>query len=282
MTLLVFGKTGQVATELRRQADVVALGRTEVDLSVSAACAAAIETYCPQAVINAAAYTGVDGAEEEAELAFLINGEAPGAMAVAAAHLGIPFVHLSTDYVFDGSGEKPWKPSDPVAPLGVYGASKLEGERAVLAAGGNSVVLRTSWVFSAHGSNFLKTMLRLSETRDRLTVVSDQIGGPTPASGIAAACLEIVAQLRNGRGVPGLYHFAGLPNVSWANFAREIFRTSGRNVKVADIPSSEYPTPAARPCNSRLDCSGFEEAFAIARPDWRESATQIVRELSAA
>ena len=282
MTLLVFGRTGQVATELQRQAEVVALGRPEMDLSDPDACAIAIEAHRPEAVINAAAYTAVDGAEEEAELAALINGKAPGAMAVAAARLGVPFVHLSTDYVFDGSGEKPWRPSDPVAPLGAYGASKLEGERAVLAAGGNAVVLRTSWVFSAHGSNFLKTMLRLSETRDRLTVVSDQVGGPTPASAIAAACLNIVAQLQNGRGVPGLYHFAGLPNVSWANFARDIFRTTGRNVEVVDIPSSEYPTPAARPRNSRLDCSELEKAFGIARPDWRTDVTQIVWELNAA
>lgn len=280
MTLLVFGKTGQVATELRRQADVVALGRDDADLSDPDACSRAIETYRPEAVINAAAYTAVDKAEEDALLAKLVNGEAPEAMAIASSYLGIPFVHLSTDYVFDGSRDRPWKPSDPVAPLGIYGSSKLSGERAVLATEARAVVLRTSWVFSPYGSNFLKTMLRLAKTHDDLRIVADQIGGPTPASAIADTCLRVVSQLKSGRGAPGLYHYAGTPDVSWAGFAREIFRVAGYNVEVTDIPSSEYPTPAKRPLNSRLDCSTFEQTFEIERPDWRESIIQIVKELT--
>ncbi|WP_299681841.1 dTDP-4-dehydrorhamnose reductase [uncultured Roseobacter sp.] len=279
--LLVFGRTGQVATELQAQApEAVCLGRAEADLSDPAACAAAIRERAPAAVINAAAYTAVDRAEEEEDLATTVNGAAPGAMAEACAAQGIPFVHISTDYVFDGTGTRPWLPDDPVAPLGAYGRSKLSGERAVAAAGGAYVVLRTSWVFSAHGQNFLKTMLRLAQTRDQLSVVDDQIGGPTPAAAIAAACLEICAALRAAPGKAGTYHFSGAPDVSWAGFAREIFTQSGAGVTVRGIPSSDYPTPAPRPLNSRLDGSALAAHFGIQRPDWRAAVRTIVKELT--
>ena len=279
MNILVFGKTGQVATELQARADVTALGRDQADLSDPATCAAAIRTHAPDVVINAAAYTAVDKAEEEEACATVVNGDAPGAMARECAAMGIPFLHVSTDYVFPGGGEVPWAPTDPVAPLGAYGRSKLAGERAVVAAGGRAAILRTSWVFSAHGNNFVKTMLRLSETRDALSIVNDQIGGPTPARDIAAACHNIAQTLVSEPDKGGFYHFAGAPDVSWADFAREIFAQAALNCEVTDIPSSAYPTPATRPMNSRMDCSSLETVFGIERPSWQDGLTTILQTL---
>ncbi|MEL7393042.1 MAG: dTDP-4-dehydrorhamnose reductase [Pseudomonadota bacterium] len=275
--ILVFGKTGQVAQELARlDPGARFLSRTDADLAAAEACAAAIHTIAPEAVINAAAWTAVDAAEDNRDAAFALNGTAPGAMARACAELGIPFVHISTDYVFDGSGDTPWRPDDPTAPLSAYGASKLAGEEAVRTAGGLHAILRTSWVFSAHGGNFVKTMLRLSETRDHLTIVADQVGGPTPADAIAAACLEIVRQLEAEPSKTGTYHFSGAPDVSRADFARAIFVESGTDVTVEDVPTRAYPAPAVRPLNSRLDCRTTTAAFGIARPDWREALGEIL------
>lgn len=282
MNILVFGKTGQVARELQARAHVTALGRDEADLSDPGACAAAIALHAPDVVINAAAYTGVDAAETDRTQAELVNAQAPEAMAQTCASLGIPLVHISTDYVFPGSGEIPWKPVDAVAPLGAYGATKLAGEEAVRAAGGVHVILRTSWVFSAHGSNFVKTMLRLSETRDALNVVGDQIGGPTPADDIAAACLEIADQLCANPDKSGTYHFAGAPDASWCGFAQAIFARARRDVAVTGISTSDYPTPAVRPLNSRLDCSTTTTCFGIARPDWRAGLDRVLKDLGAA
>ena len=280
MTVLVFGTTGQVATALRAQAPVTALGRAQADLSDPAACAAAIHAHRPRAVINAAAHTAVDRAESEEDLATIINADAPGAMARACAALGIPFVQISTDYVFTGDGTRPWQPDDPTGPLGAYGRSKLAGEQAVRAAGGTHAILRTSWVVSAHGSNFLKTMLRLGATRDRLTVVSDQIGGPTSARAIAAACLTIADQLAADPRKTGTYHLAGTPATSWADFARAIMDGAGLPCTIEDIPTSAYPTPARRPHNSRLDCTTTRAAFAVSQPDWRMDLPRILRDLA--
>jgi dTDP-4-dehydrorhamnose reductase len=279
MTVLVFGATGQVARELARLDGVHCLDRAAADLSDPAACAAAIRMHAPAAVINAAAYTAVDRAEEEEPLARVINAEAPGAMAADCASLGIPFVQISTDYVFDGSGTRPWRPEDPTGPLGAYGRTKLAGEAAVAAAGGPHAILRTSWEVSAHGSNFVKTMLRLGAARDRLTVVADQVGGPTPARDIAAACLRIAKTLVSEPEKGGIHHFAGAPDVSWAEFARAIMGQAGLACEIVDIPSRDYPTPAMRPANSRLDCTGFEAAFDMKRPDWRAGLTRILQDL---
>jgi dTDP-4-dehydrorhamnose reductase len=281
MKVLVFGQSGQVARELVARGEgvsILSLPRSEADLSNPAACAAIISDTNVDAVINAAAYTAVDKAEEEETLATVINGDAPGAMARAAADRGIPFLHVSTDYVFDGSGETPWCEDDPVAPLNAYGRSKLAGEEAVRAAGGHHAILRTSWVFSAHGANFVKTMLRLSETRDALGVVSDQVGGPTPADAIATALLGMARQMADGQ-AGGTYHFGGQPPVSWAGFAREIFERAGRQVTVSDIPTSDYPTPAQRPLNSRLDCGALQRDFGIEAPDWRAGLDRVLRAL---
>lgn len=286
MRLLVIGRTGQLATELARRAGdglaITTLGRETVDLSrpeeARAAVTAALEAGGVDAVINAAAYTAVDRAESEEALALAVNGDAPGAMAQAAAARGVPFLHVSTDYVFDGSGTAPWQPTDPVGPLGAYGRSKLEGERQVANAGGPHVILRTSWVFSAHGANFVKTMLRLGRERPRLTIVADQVGGPTAAGDIADALIAMARGLIADPALAGVYHFAGAPDVSWADFAREIFAQAGLTPEVADIPSSAYPTPAARPANSRMDCATLA-AFGLTRPDWRVSLSHVLEEL---
>ncbi|MDK3020790.1 dTDP-4-dehydrorhamnose reductase [Pseudodonghicola flavimaris] len=277
--VLVFGQTGQVARELARHAGVTCLSRAEADLTAPEACDAAIRAHGPRAVINAAAYTAVDRAESEPALAHLINAATPGTMARTCADMGIPFVQISTDYVFDGSGEAPWRPEDPTAPLNTYGRSKLAGERAVIAAGGAHAVLRTSWVVSAHGSNFVKTMLRLGKTRDSLNVVADQIGAPTPARDIAAACLTIAEALIARPEAAGVYHLAGAPDTSWAGFARETFDQAGIACRVEEIPTSAYPTPAARPGNSRLDCATLETVFGLARPDWRQGLHAILHDL---
>ena len=279
--ILVFGQSGQVATELKRiLPDAVFLSRQEADLANPAACAAAIAEHRPAAVINAAAYTAVDKAESDEETALNVNATAPAAMARAAAGLGIPFVHISTDYVFAGTGDKPFSPDDPTAPLGAYGRTKLAGEQLVARAGGPFAILRTSWVFSAHGGNFVKTMLRLAESRDSLTIVADQIGGPTSARAIALACKVMAEQLINNPEKSGIYHFSGAPDTSWADFARAIFEMAGRAVTVTDIPTSDYLTPATRPLNSRLDCSALS-TFGLARPDWRADLADVLHELGA-
>jgi dTDP-4-dehydrorhamnose reductase len=279
MTILVFGKTGQVATELRLQAEVLSLSRGGADLSNPAECADRILEIRPDVVINSAAYTAVDKAEEEEELATVINGFAPTAMANAAAELGIPFLHVSTDYVFDGTGQGAWKPGDPTGPLGAYGRSKLAGEIGISAAGGNHAILRTSWVFSAHGNNFLKTMLRLGSERSQLNIVADQIGGPTPAATIAATLLKMSKIMRKNGKLGGVYHYSGAPDTSWADFAREIFAQNGLSAEVGDIPTSEFPTPAKRPANSRLDCTSLVEVFGIERPNWREGIADVLKQL---
>jgi dTDP-4-dehydrorhamnose reductase len=281
MRLLVFGRTGQVATELARIAPhATFLGRDAADLADPPACAAAIAAHRPDAVINAAAWTAVDRAESEEAAARAVNADAPGAMAGACATLGVPFVHISTDYVFDGTGTAPFTPLAPTGPLGAYGRTKLAGEAAVRTSGATHAILRTSWVFSAHGANFVKTMLRLSDTRDRLTVVADQTGGPTPAAAIAQACLTMAAHLARDPGASGTYHFSGAPDVTWADFARTIFAASGRTTQVADIPTSDFPTPARRPANSRLDCTTTHTTFGIPRPDWHAGLAAVLKDLA--
>lgn len=276
--ILVFGRTGQVARHLQALADVTALGRAEADLTDPEACAAAIGRVAPAAVINAAAWTGVDTAEDHEAEARLVNAKSPGAMARACAAQGIPFLHVSTDYVFDGTGTRAWRETDLPAPRNAYGRTKLTGERAVAAAGGRHVILRTAWVFSAHGTNFVKTMLRLAQSRTALRVVDDQIGGPTPAADIAATLLHMTHALQDGH-AGGLYHYAGAPAVSWAGFARETFTRAGRAVHVDGIPSADYQTRTARPLNSRLDCAQLSTDFGIMPPDWKAGLSAVLKAL---
>ena len=277
--ILVFGKTGQVATELQHFDDVLALGRDQADLLDPSACVRAIRDLAPLSVINAAAYTEVDKAEEDEELATIINGDTPTAIAQACAELQIPFVHISTDYVFEGSGKVPWEPGDATTPQNAYGRSKLAGEEGILGSGATYAILRTSWVVSAHRANFIKTMLRLSETRDTVSVVADQIGGPTPAHDIARACVMIATQLQKDPSKSGTYHYSGAPDVSWAGFASEIFVQAARPVAVTPIQTVAYPTPAKRPLNSRMDCSMTNTTFGIEQPDWRIELKAILKEL---
>lgn len=278
--ILVFGKTGQIATALHRlRPDAQFLGRDEADLVAPENCARLIRHHAPTAVINAAAYTAVDRAEDEPALAAVINAQAPAAMARACADLDIPFVHVSTDYVFDGRGTAPFAPAHPAAPLNTYGRTKLEGENQIRAIGGRYVILRTSWVFSAQGRNFVKTMLELSRTRAALTIIDDQIGGPTPARALAAASLTIADQLTRDAGKAGTYHFSGTPDLSWCDFAKAIFKASGRAIRVTPIPTRSYPTAAQRPLNSRLECQSTADSFGLARPDWQHDLGDILNEL---
>ena len=277
MKILVFGKTGQVASELQRQADVIPLDRTQADLSDPAACAAIVRNSDADVIINAAAYTAVDQAEANESLAITINAAASTEIAKAAATRGLPFLHISTDYVFDGLGNTARAPEEPTAPINAYGRSKLAGEQGVIAAGGTYAILRTSWVFSAHGANFVKTMLQLGKERSALNIVDDQIGGPTPAADIAATLLKMAEQLRHDNS--GTYHYAGTPDVSWKDFATEIFLQASLPVEVSGIPTSSYPTPAERPLNSRLDCTAMQNMFGIPQPNWRAGLTKVLQDL---
>lgn len=287
MRLLVFGKTGQVAREL---ADLCAeegvtaefLGRDVADLGNPVQCAARIASAEADIVINAAAYTAVDRAESEPELARTINAEAPAAMAAMAHLRAMPFLHISTDYVFDGTGSKPWREDDPTAPQSVYGATKLAGERGVAESGGAHAILRTAWVFSAHGANFVKTMRRLASERDALNIVEDQIGGPTPAASIAAALLKMARAFHGGNGVSGVFHFAGAPSTTWADFAGAIFANQPDAPVINRIPTRLFPTPAKRPENSVLDCRKIAETYGIAQPDWHHGLAQVLQKLEAA
>jgi dTDP-4-dehydrorhamnose reductase len=275
--ILVFGRTGQVAREIQHLGQVQALGRDIADLSYPESCVAAIYAHRPRAVINAAALTGVDLCEEQEELALTINSVAPSAMAQSCATLNIPLIHISSDYVFDGSGCHPFSPKDDTAPQNVYGHSKLKGEQGILDSGCNYVILRTSWVFSNHGSNFVKKILQSSENCNELNVIVDQVGGPTPARAIAVACLKIVDQILVNPGKSGIYHFSGTPNVSWCDFARVILMEAGRKVQVNGLLTCDYPTQASRPLNSQLDCSFTEETFNLIRPNWRLDLANIIK-----
>ncbi len=199
-----------------------------------------------------------------------------GELGKAAAEIGAVFLHISTDYVFDGRGDAPFAPDAPTAPLSVYGASKRAGEIAVMAASGVAAILRCSWVFSPYGGNFVKTMLRLAQSRDALSIVSDQIGGPTPARAIAEALLRMGEVLRTQPDLAGMYHLSGAPDISWAEFAEAIFAQSGHQVTITPIPTTDYPTPATRPLNSRLDCRSTLSAFGISRPSWRAYLPDVI------
>lgn len=288
MRLAILGMNGQVASELQRRVpDGVTIdvyGRDQVDFSEPWQIDRAIAASTADAVINAVAYTAVDKAESDEDLAFTVNETAVRHLGQACAAKSIPLVHISTDYVFPGTGDTPWKPEDATGPLGVYGASKLAGEIALAESGARHVTLRTSWVFSAFGKNFVKTMLYLGAERansgEPLTIINDQFGGPTPAAGIADACFAVSRALVGGH-PGGTYHFSGAPDVTWAGFAREIFQQSGLDAKVVDIPTSAYPTPAERPLNSRLDCRSLEADFGIERPDWRQALKDVLKDIVA-
>jgi len=296
MRILLTGATGQVGWELARSlqplGDVVACDRRRADLSMPATLAGLVETVAPQVVVNAAAYTAVDRAEQESGLAEVINADAPAALAAAARRAGALLVHYSTDYVFDGGATGPRDERAPVAPVNAYGCSKLAGERAIGEAGGDWLVLRTSWVYASRGSNFVKTMLRLGAERESLRVVADQLGAPTSARLIADATAQVVRQALDERAqmrfASEVLHLCAAGETTWHGFAQAIFDgwrslAGGDALRVREIvpiPSSDYPTPAARPLDSRLDCSRLRERYGLRLPGWQAGLALVLRELA--
>jgi dTDP-4-dehydrorhamnose reductase len=284
--LLIFGKTGQVACELARTqwpkgSSLIQLGRAECDLADAVAAGRAISDTRPEFVVNAAAYTAVDRAESEPELARRVNRDAPAAMAKACDEIGAILIHLSTDYVFDGKKHGAYVEDDAVAPLSVYGRTKAEGEAAVRDFSDKHVILRTSWVFAVHGSNFVHTMLRLAVERRELRVVCDQRGTPTGARDIAGAIAAIIDSISRGKEAGGTFHFTSSEPTTWHDFARAIFELSGRPTKLVPITTAEYPTPARRPLNSVLDCGRLVREYGIGQPSWRQALASVLAETGA-
>ena len=291
MRIVVTGSKGQVATSLLERAgpklEVAALGRPAFDLADRAAVIAGLEAARPDVIVNAAAYTAVDKAEAEEAEAHRVNGEGAGHVAEAAERLGVPLLHLSTDYVFDGALDRPYREDDPTGPTGAYGRSKLAGEKAVAAACENSVILRTAWVYSPFGANFVRTMLRLNETRDEVGVVADQRGNPTSALDIADGLIAVAARVRDDSSpaLRGVFHMTGSGEGTWADFAETVFREAAargrRQTRVKRIATADYPTPARRPLNSRLDNEKLARVYGLSLPDWRGSVAACCARLLA-
>lgn len=287
MKALLFGANGQVGTELRAawgDGELLALTQKECELNDPDAIRAVIRRNPSEIILNAAAYTAVDRAETEPDAAFAINAKAPEVMAEEAKKTGALLVHYSTDYVFDGTKQDPYVERDPPHPLNAYGKSKLEGERNIQASGARYLILRTSWVFSPYGQNFVKTMLRLGAERDRLRVVDDQVGSPTSAAAIARATVRILKAGILREELLGLYHMTASGSTSWCGLARAIFQRARleREPAVEAIRSEEYPTPAQRPKNSRLSNDQFATAFGFRLPDWREQLGETLNTLTSA
>lgn len=285
MKILIIGQHGQVSRHLQHSlADVGelrVLGRDALDLSQPGNLLAKVLAEQPDLIINAAAHTAVDQAESEADLAHTINATAPGLLAEAAAELGVPLIHYSTDYVFDGSHSAPYTEQDAPNPLSVYGASKLAGEQAIQAAGGEHLILRTSWVYSQYGRNFLLTMHKLLQEREELRIVADQIGAPTWAGSIAHSTRQLIERWRDGQpGTWGVYHLTASGETSWFGFAQAIgaqLTAQGKPcARLEPIPTSAYPTPATRPLNSRLDCSKLQREWGVSQPDWQQALLECL------
>ena len=299
MKILVFGPTGQVGWELQRAlaplgelvlADRHQAGGLHADFSHPEGLAATVRAVRPDVIVNAAAHTAVDKAESEPALAQALNADAPGVLAREAAALGATLLHYSTDYVFDGSGDQARDEAAATAPLSVYGRTKLDGERQIQASGCRHLILRTSWVYAARGGNFAKTMLRLAAEREALNVIDDQVGAPTGADLIADVSAHALRGLQARPELSGLYHLVAGGETSWHGYARHVIewaRANGRPVKVAadavrPIPTSQYPTPATRPLNSRLDTRRLQQAFGLTLPHWRQGVDRMLQELPVA
>jgi len=284
--ILISGQHGQVSRELQKSladlGDLLVLGRDQLDLSQPESIRAKVRELKPDLIVNAAAHTAVDQAESEPELAFAINATSPGVFAEEAARLNIPLIHYSTDYVFDGSKTTPYTEQDATNPLGVYGSSKLAGEQAIAAVGGEHLILRTSWVYSLHGRNFLLTMQRLLQEREELRIVADQIGAPTWAGTIAHSTRLLIERWRDGRaGDWGTYHLTASGETSWFGFAQaigeQLVKQGKRCARLEPIPSSAYPTPATRPLNSRLDCSQLQREWNVQQPEWQHALLECLQ-----
>jgi dTDP-4-dehydrorhamnose reductase len=300
LRILLTGVNGQLGGDLlpllQPFGNVMAPLRSALDLSDAPAIRRFVQQVRPDWIINPAAYTAVDKAESEPELAYAINAEAPRALGEEAAQLGIPVIHFSTDYVFDGSGTKPWVESDATGPLGIYGASKLAGERALAATGAAHLIFRTSWVYSSRGKNFLLTILRLAQQKDEMRIVDDQHGAPTWSRDLARMVVHVMRALSDQKissgpsasetiqRVKGIYHAAGSGETTWFGFAQEFLRLAAaarpgtKFARLVPITTSEYPTPARRPPNSRLDCSRLQQVFGFAMPPWQDSAATVLSE----
>jgi dTDP-4-dehydrorhamnose reductase len=288
MRIAVTGKQGQAVQSLMRRGaekgvEIIAVGRPEMDLADPSSVAAVFSLVHPDVIVSAAAYTAVDRAESEPDLAFAVNAAGAAAVAEAAARIGVPVIHISTDYVFSGDKASAYTEEDMTGPISVYGRSKLAGEQAVAAANPNHVILRTAWVYSPFGANFLKTMLRLSETRDHLSVVADQTGCPTSALDVAEAILAIASRLVTdpASSLRGTFHLTGSGEASWADFAEEIFaelhKSGGKSIRVERITTADYPTPAKRPANSRLSGDKLASIYGIRLPDWKQSMRIVMQ-----
>ena len=291
MRVLIAGARGQVGNELLRLAPsgfhAHGLSSLELDIANAAQVAKVVEDYQPQLIINAAAYTAVDKAESESERAWAVNRDGVAHLALAAERLGIPLLHISTDYVFAGDACVPYRETDPVGPSGIYGASKLGGEAMLAANCSRHLILRTSWVFGAHGNNFVKTMLRLGREREELSVVADQHGCPTSAASIARALWALAVHYREHGALQwGLYHYSGTPACTWHEFALEIFRQAHELQLLERVPvvhaiaTADYPTPASRPAWSVLDCSKLQATHDIPQPDWRVELRSVLQGLA--
>jgi dTDP-4-dehydrorhamnose reductase len=283
--ILVTGANGQLGRELQQLSsryplfDFVFLSRTELALEDPAAISDAFTNHQPDFCINCAAYTAVDKAESEQELAFKVNGAAPGQLAKISLEHNCQFIHISTDYVFDGLASTPYKEEDAVNPQGVSGSSKLEGEKEVMRLNPKTIIIRTSWVYSEYGKNFVKTMLKLMSEKEQISVVNDQVGSPTYAADLAEAIMQIVSNPKAAQSNPGIYHFSNEGVISWYDFAVAINELSGSKCRVNAIPTSQYPTPAKRPAYSVLDKTKIQEMFSIELKDWKESLLVCLKKL---
>ena len=291
MKLFITGAQGQVGSELvslanKKGYEIFAASRSELDITQSNNVLESITHFQPDIVVNAAAYTAVDKAEEEQALAYAINSDGAKNLALACSNLNIPLFHISTDYVFDGSKKEPYSEIDEVSPLGIYGLSKYTGEEVIRQQMQHYIILRVAWVFGAQGNNFVKTMLRIGKEREQLNVVNDQFGGPTPAKNIAETLIALAELYYKKKNLEwGIYHYCGKAKTSWYDFAKEIFSQASKSglltkeVKVNPIPTSEYPTPAARPENSMLNCTKINETFGIKMPNWSVALNEVLTDL---
>lgn len=303
LRILLTGASGQVGGDLlpmlQSMGAVIAPTRADLDLANAQAIRTFVRDVKPDWIINPAAYTAVDKAESEPEIAYAINAEAPRALALEAAQLSIPLIHFSTDYVFDGSGTRPWVEDDPTAPLGIYGASKLAGEQALAGSGAAHFIFRTSWVYSSIGKNFLLTILRLAQQKEELRIVDDQNGAPTWSRDLARMVVHVMSDVERRsreeqtsidqvvRSLPRIYHAAGGGATTWFGFAEEFLRQAGkarpdsRFARLVAIPSSAYPTPARRPSNSRLNCERLRQTFGVSMPPWQDATAAVIAEVLA-
>ncbi len=283
MKVLLFGKNSQVGLTLLKHKpkliNLISINSSEVDFLNASDIASCIFNLKPDFIINAAAYTDVENAELNQDEAFNINANAPEIIAIEAKKINVPLLHISTDYVFDGTGVMPWKPEDKVNPINVYGKSKCDGEKRISNVNGKYCILRTSWVFSEHNKNFLKSVINLANKKNEISIIADQIGGPTSAESIAKACYRLIEAYSNERFVSGIFHFSGFPYVSWADFAKAILLKMNYTTHINEITSLEFEVLATRPKNSRLDCDSLFSTYNIKQPSWENDLVNVIEAL---